>query len=91
MSEHGAKRPAKEHQDRANDPKDPGPQGQFYDNKFIVEAEQRAPLTPGEHYVPMGRPMGRVYMPNASPIENVTTVKVIRKSDLTVRTSFPIN
>lgn len=89
QSEHGAKRPAKELQGRANSTKDP--QGQYYDNKSIVEAEQRAPLTPGAHDVPMGRPVGRVYVPNAAPIENVTTVRVVRKPDLTVRTSFPIN
>ncbi len=90
QSEHGARRPTRELQDRANDP-NKGPQGQFYDDNFIVEAEQRAPLTPGPHDVPMGRPVGRVYMPNASPIENMTTVRVVRKPDLTVRISFPIN
>lgn len=89
LSEHGPRRPGRELQDRANTTGDP--QGHFSDARFIVEAEQRAPLSPGAHDVPMGQPVGRVYMPNASPIENVTTVRVVRKPDLTVRTSFPIN
>jgi hypothetical protein len=86
---HGAKRPARELKDRARTTGDP--QGHFYDDKFIVEAEQRAPLTPGDHDVPMGRPVGRVYYPDGTVKENVTTVKVVRKADGTVISSYPFD
>jgi hypothetical protein len=86
---HGAKRSARELKDRARTTGNP--QGHFYDDKFIVEAEQRAPLSPGDHDVRMGRPVGRVYYPDGTVTENVTTVKVIRKADGTIRSSFPLD
>lgn len=89
QSEHGRKRPAEELRDRARTTNNP--QGQFYDDNTIVQAEQRAPLTPGAHDVPMGRAVGRVHMPDGTVVENVTTVRVVRRDDLRVDTSFPIN
>jgi hypothetical protein len=86
-STHGAKRSAQELKDRARTKNDP--QGHFYDDKYIVEAEQRAPLTPGVHDVPMGRPVGRVYYPDGTIRENVTTVRVIRRTDGTLKSSYP--
>ena len=86
---HGAKRPAKKFQDDANRTKIP--QGQFYDDQAIVEAERRAPLSAGAHDIDMGTPIGRVYQPGAKPVENVTRVRVVREApDLNVKTSFPI-
>jgi peptidoglycan hydrolase-like protein with peptidoglycan-binding domain len=90
QSTHGAKRAAKKNMDRARTIVSEK-QGQFYDDNFIVEAEQRAPLTPGVHDVPMGRPVGRVYHKDGTVTENVTTVRVKRRPDLTVETSFPID
>lgn len=44
QSEHDAKRNPQELKDRARDTNNP--QGQFNDDKLIVEAERRAPLEP---------------------------------------------
>ncbi|MBK8209064.1 MAG: RHS domain-containing protein [Rhodospirillales bacterium] len=87
-SEHGAQRPGQQLADRARGKGTD--QGQFHDNDSIVEAEQRAPITAGEHTVEMGKPVGRVYHPDGSTSENVTKVKVIRKPDGSVRTSYPV-
>ncbi|XXT19166.1 hypothetical protein WME94_53965 [Sorangium sp. So ce429] len=65
------------------------PQGVWLDNRFIVEAERRAPLTPGEHVINMGEPVGTVYLPDGTRIEGVQIVKVIRTTALTVRVSYP--
>jgi hypothetical protein len=90
LSRHGVKRSAQRNRDRAKT-NPSGKQGQFYDDNFIVEAEQRAPLTPGVHDVPMGRPVGRVYHKDGTVTENVTTVRVIRLQDLTLDSCFPID
>jgi RHS repeat-associated protein len=87
VSEHGAKRPTQELVDRARGTGNP--QGQWYDDMFIVEAEQLAPLEVGENIVEMSKPAGRVIFPDGSIVENVTVVKVIRRPNLTVKTSFP--
>lgn len=89
QSKHGAKRAAQKLKDRASTKRKQ--QGHFYDDKFIVEAEQRAPLTQGENVVQMGRPVGRVYHPDGSITENVTSVIVIRNADGTLVTSYPID
>jgi hypothetical protein len=86
---HGVKRPAQKLKDRARTKRKQ--QGQYYDDKFIVEAEQRAPLTPGEHIVPMGRPVGRAYHPDGTVTENVTSVLVVRRADDTLITSYPFD
>ncbi len=54
-----------------------------------MEAEQRASLTEGKNKVDMKKPVGRVYKPDGTVVENVQTVKVIRKPNLAVRTSYP--
>jgi hypothetical protein len=87
-SEHGAGRNEQELKDRARSTGDD--QGQWYDDAFIVEAEQRAPISAGPHIVAMGKPVGKVHRPDGSTVENVTTVLVVRKRDGTVRTSFPV-
>ena len=89
LLEHGPRRPAQELIDRAVGKNTP--QGQWLDENFIVEAEQRAPLKAGENIVDMGKPVGKVYMPDGSVIENVSKVKVIRRADMTVNTSFPFS
>ncbi|MBP7070300.1 MAG: DUF4157 domain-containing protein [Methanothrix sp.] len=78
---------------------EPVPNGQWYNSDLIVEAERRANLEnaregPGGkliHIFDMGRPIGRVYMPDGSVISDVTRVKVIRNPNGTLDTSFPIN
>lgn len=89
LLEHGPKRPAQELIDRAVGKSTP--QGQWLDENFIVEAEQRAPLKEGENIVDMGKPVGKVYMPDGSVVENVSKVKVIRRADMTVNTSYPFS
>jgi hypothetical protein len=87
-SEHGSARNEQELKDRARSTGDD--QGQWDNDAFIVEAEQRAPMAPGSQIVDMGKPVGRVHRPDGSTIENVTTVLVVRKREGTVRTSFPV-
>ncbi len=65
------------------------PQGRWSDDKFIVEAEQMTPLTPGEHVINMGKPVGDVYLPNGQVLSGANVVKVIRKADGTIKTSYP--
>jgi hypothetical protein len=70
------------------------PQGHWHDDTFIVEAEQRAPLTPGEHVINMGRPVGDVYLPpppepHGRVLRDVSIVKVNRRPDGTVRSAYP--
>ncbi|HKX28674.1 MAG TPA: hypothetical protein VJ302_13325, partial [Blastocatellia bacterium] len=86
-SEHGSQRPPQQLRDRAAGGT---PQGQYYDNNAIVEAEQRAPTEPGAYEIEMGRPIGRVYMPDGTIKENVTRVRVVRRANGTIKTSFPI-
>ena len=85
---HGQKRAPKKFLDDAVRTKTP--QGQFYDDMTIVEAERHAPLKPGAHEVDLGRPAGRVYHPDGTITENVTKVRVVRAKDLTLTTSYPI-
>jgi hypothetical protein len=56
----------------------------------IVKAEQKAQLKPGAHVIDMGGPVGRVYLPDGSKVENLTKVLVVRRADLTVRVSYAI-
>ena len=88
MNRHGSQRPPQQLKDRARSTRTP--QGQFYDNNTIVEAEQRAPVSPGVYDIPMGRPVGRVYMPDGTVVQDATRVRVIRRPDGTIETSFPI-
>jgi hypothetical protein len=88
QNEHGVKRAPEQLKDRARGTNTP--QGQFNDDKLIVEAEQRAPVEPGVYDVDMGRPVGDVYRPDGTVVEDVTHVRVVRKPDGTIRSSFPI-
>ncbi|HSN97563.1 MAG TPA: hypothetical protein VLS89_04660 [Candidatus Nanopelagicales bacterium] len=85
--EHGAGRPSQELQDRARATRTD--QGQWYDDQHIVEAEQRAALTVGEHLIDMGRPIGRVVRPDGTVVDT-HLAKVIRRYNLTVKTSYPV-
>jgi hypothetical protein len=85
--------------DRAQDPRRAAPNGQWYNDSFIIEAEQRATadtvveVTGGGktvHELDMGRPVGRVYMPDGTIVSDVTRVRVIRYPNGTIQTSFPI-
>jgi len=66
------------------------PQGQFYDDMTIVEAERQAPKSFGVHITHFDNPIGRVVHPDGTVTENVNKVLVVRKRDGTVRTSYPI-
>ena len=88
VSKHGSKRKKQQFIDRARSTgKD---QGQWIDDMFIVEAQKLAPFKPGSHIVEMGKPIGRVFCPDGSVVENVEKAIVVRKANLTVRTSYPI-
>jgi hypothetical protein len=39
----------------------------------------------------MGKPVGNVYLPDGTVLEDVMIVKVIRKKDLTLKTAYPFN
>lgn len=54
------------------------PQGQFYNNAIIPEADALAPQGPGEHVVDFGRPIGRVFLPDRTVLSDVTRVLVVR-------------
>jgi hypothetical protein len=87
VSTHGSKRPPQELKDRARTKGKP--QGHFKDDNDIVEAEQRAPLKPGAHDIPMGREVGRVYMPDGT-VRKARAIRVVRRKNGTVKTSYPI-
>jgi hypothetical protein len=89
VKDHGSGKQAYQLQDRARTTNNF--QGHWQDDQFIVEAEQLAPLEPGEHIINMGKPVGNVYLPDGTVLENVKIVKVIRKKDLTLRTAYPFN
>ncbi len=89
--QHGEKVSLQSLKDRAHGTEDP--QGQFYDDMFIVEAEKRVPNTPaGVYIVQFDKTdgIGRVVQPDGTITENVTKVLVVRKLNGTVRTSYPI-
>jgi len=94
QTRHGAKRPARELIDRARGIDEP--QGQFYDDAVIVEAEKRTRGKPAFgpqnncQIAEFGEPIGRVYQPDGSITKNVTKVLVIRRRDGTARSSYPI-
>ena len=87
-SQHGAQKLARDFEGRAGGTQKPI--GQWLDNQFIVEAEQRAPLGEGRHLVDMGKPVGREFQPDGSVKTGVTKARVIRRADNTVITSYPV-
>jgi uncharacterized protein YcnI len=89
VKDHGSEKKAYQVQDRARNTGNP--QGHWHDDQLIVEAEQLAPLKPGEHIINMGKPVGNVYLPDGTVLEDVKIVKVIRKENLTLKTAYPFN
>ncbi len=93
---------AEQNFDRARDPgrkgEKPVPQGQWVDDRFIVEAERRA--VPANfvraeggravHEFDMGHPVGRVYLPDGTIVSDVTRVRVLRNADGSFFDAFPI-
>ncbi len=83
QTRHGAKRPNQELIDRARGINEP--QGQFYDDAVIVEAERLTREEPvfgpqnNCQIALFGEPIGRVYQPDGSITENVTKVLIIRR------------
>lgn len=91
--EHGAHLASNDFRERAMSTRRRGrrePDSQFYDNAVIIEAERRAPATPGDHPVDMGRPVGRVFQPDGTVIFDVQRVLVVRGADGSLITSYPI-
>jgi hypothetical protein len=68
------------------------PQGQFYDDMTIVDAERRVPEHQGTYIAAYDESdgIGRVVHADSSITEYVTKVLIVRKRDGTVRTSYPI-
>jgi hypothetical protein len=92
VGEHGAQLEPSDFRNRAMSKRASGrrvPDSQFYDNALIVEAEQRAPATPGEHLVEMFRPIGRVFDTQGGVVSDVQRIIVVRNSDGTIKTSYP--
>jgi hypothetical protein len=105
---HGAQRPAAEGWERATQVRRRGgggvllPHGQWYDDRFIIEAQARAnasnavPAPPGSapgrtrHDFDMEWPVGRVFMPNRTVISDTRRVRVILEGDGTFVNAFPI-
>lgn len=94
QSRHGSKKRSQKLIDRAHGTGEP--QGQFYDDIIIVEAERMTRKQPtfGQggnlHLAEFNKPIGRVYHPDGNVTENVTKVLVVRRPDSTVKTSYPI-
>ena len=85
---HGQRIPLQSLKDRARSLNKP--QGQFYDDATIVEAERRVTKTFGVHIAHFDNPIGRVVHPDGTVTENANKVLVVRKRDGTVRTSYPV-
>ncbi|MBI1926589.1 hypothetical protein HYR99_20400 [Candidatus Poribacteria bacterium] len=86
--QHGSHIPLQSLKDRASALNTP--QGQFYDDMTIVDAEKKALKPRGSYLAPYPIGIGRVVHPERTVTENVTKVLVMRKQDGTVRTSYPI-
>lgn len=86
--QHGAHLPLQSLKDRAQNLSTP--QGQFYDDVTIVDAERKAPKLRAAYIVPYSNGIGRVVHPDGTITENVTKVLVVRKIDGAIRTSYPI-
>lgn len=67
------------------------PQGQFYNNATMVEADNLAPRTDGEHPIDFRRPIGRVYMSDGTVVSDVTRVLVFRRNGDTFFDAYPID
>lgn len=90
--EHGAHLDSNDFRNRAMSTRANGrraPDAQFYDNALVVEAEQRAPTTAGNHIVDMYRPIGRVFQIDGSVVSDVQRVMVVRTANGTLRTAYP--
>ncbi|MGB3239525.1 MAG: hypothetical protein WBB29_14600 [Geitlerinemataceae cyanobacterium] len=65
-------------------------QGQWFNMKDVVRAEQSAPKHPGQYILNFQQPIGRVYHPNGSITEDVTDAAIGRKTDGTLRYGYPV-
>jgi hypothetical protein len=66
------------------------PQGQFYNNGTIVDAQNLAPPGPGAVDFDFGRPIGRVFMPDRTVVSDVTRVRVVRDAAGNFIDAYPI-
>jgi len=71
-----------------------GKQGQWYDEKDIIETEQITPPHPGKYVRELGRPIGRGFLKGGSadnPIKDATRAFIQRRPDGTIKTAFPVD
>ncbi|HLO87613.1 MAG TPA: hypothetical protein VK203_21765 [Nostocaceae cyanobacterium] len=66
------------------------PQGQWLSEEDWVKAEQIIPKYPGRYIIDFKRPIGRVYQPDGTIIENVTCAFIKRKDDGTLNCGYPV-
>jgi hypothetical protein len=66
------------------------PQGQFYNDATIVDADRSAPAGDGEHIVTFPSPIGRVYRPDGTVVSDVTRVLVVRGNGGAFFDAYPI-
>jgi hypothetical protein len=105
IAEHGARISAREMRERATGLRRRGaggiraPNGQWYDDSFLVEARglanadnlvQRLPNGRTVHEFDMPYPVGRVFMPDGSVVSDVRRVRVLLLPNGELRNAFPI-
>ncbi|WP_244599762.1 RHS repeat domain-containing protein, partial [Escherichia coli] len=78
-SEHGSQRKAQELMDRAKNPRDPGPQGHFSDNRLIEEAFEKAPATPGVWDVKVSKSSNVYYPDGTTKVTDIVRVIISEK------------
>ena len=66
------------------------PQGQWLKEQDWVIAEQLIPKHLGNYLVDFKRPIGRVYYPDGTIIDNVTRAFVQRRFDGTINSAYPV-
>jgi hypothetical protein len=85
---HGPNKKPNELQGRASSTQDD--QGQWFRAEYWVEAEKVTPKHPGRYIIDFNRPIGRVFHPDGSRTEEVTRAVVVRNSDGTLKSAYPV-
>ena len=67
------------------------PQGQWLKEQDWVIAEQLIPKHSGSYVIDFKRPIGRVYYPDGTIIDDVTHAFVQRRSDGTINSAYPVS
>ena len=66
------------------------PQGQWLKEQGWVIAEQLIPKHSGSYVIDFKRPIGRVYYPDGTIIDDVTHAFVQRRPDGTINSAYPV-